>query len=368
MPTFYVDESGFTGQDLLAIDQPIFAMATNDFTRDEAQAIIRSTFPDIGSRELKHARLARSPRHRQGIIELIRIGANDPQRVGVWMAHKEFTMVTMVVERWIEPLAHRTGFNLYKDGGNIAMSNMFYVCLEGYWSAAFRRKVLLHFQRMFRERTQERLAEAEALLRKEMIKVDRARTDVLQYFLPSFAALGLEHLSSLPRHVLDLALPGLALIGGKWRERAAGPWQVVHDNSSNMARQKWLWGALSSPKVAAAHFVGPAGTAIFPMNVNATRFADSSVEPQLQICDIIAGATCAYARSLASRASVDKDQPYREKLGDAGIQKLLLGTIWPSTDVEPEALGTKGWDASPALDWLSEQVGKQVQGSREIES
>ena len=32
MTAYYVDETGFTGEDLLAEDQPIFVQATNDFS------------------------------------------------------------------------------------------------------------------------------------------------------------------------------------------------------------------------------------------------------------------------------------------------------------------------------------------------
>ena len=64
-------------------------------------------------------------------------------------------MTTMVVEWWIEPLAHQGGLNLYKDGGNHALANLLYVCLEGFWSKDFRRNVLIRFQRMFRARTEE---------------------------------------------------------------------------------------------------------------------------------------------------------------------------------------------------------------------
>ena len=40
--------------------------------------------------------------------------AADPSRAGVWIAHKEFALVTLIVDWWIEPLAYHTGFNLYK--------------------------------------------------------------------------------------------------------------------------------------------------------------------------------------------------------------------------------------------------------------
>ena len=353
MLTYYVDETGFTGEDLLAPNQPLFAQSTNNFTSDEAQAIIGATFGGVNAKELKHSRLVRNPRHRDRIIELVRIVASDPTRAGTWISHKEFALVTLIVDWWMEPLANSYGLNLYKDGANIGMANMLFVCLEGFWSKTFRRNLLLHFQRMFRSRTQERFAECKRLVLKEKNKVDSDRAEILRYFWLSFPMLGLPHIRDLPKRVLDLALPGLMFIGHKWRERDEGPWEVVHDQSSNMAKQRWLWDALTSPDVPAAQFHNPGGVAIFPMNVSATRFGDSTEEKQLQICDILAGATSAYLRSLGVQSEKGR---YSDRLSEAGIEKLIMGGLWPSTEVTPEALGTRGWDGNIAVEWISREV------------
>jgi hypothetical protein len=89
------------------------------------------------------------------------------------------------------------------------------------------------------------------------------------------------------------------------------------------------------------------------MNVIQTRFGDSAQEPQLQICDVLAGA-CASVFRFDSRSQRDVD--YRAKLLDAGIEKLILGGLWPSTDVTPESLGRKGWDGNNAIEWMAEQL------------
>lgn len=353
MDEYFIDETGFTGEDLLSPDQPLFVQATNNFSIDDARAIISATFGGIAAQELKYSRLGRNPRHRDRIVELVRVLAGSPDRAGTWIAHKEFALVTLIVDWWVEPLGHRVGLNLYKDGANLAMANMLFVTLEGFWSQGFRRSLLMHFQRMIRARTSERFNECEAFVRNELAKVSADRAEVLRYLWPSFALLGLKHLISLPRPVLDLALPGLVFIGHKWRERQVGPWQVVHDQSSNMAKQKWIWDALSSPGLQAAQFDNPAGASIFPMNVTKTRFGDSVQEKQLQICDVLAGATSAFLRL---RDSDGPDQTYRDKLADAGIEKLFLGGLWPGTDVTPEALGTRGWDGNRTVEWIASQV------------
>jgi hypothetical protein len=89
------------------------------------------------------------------------------------------------------------------------------------------------------------------------------------------------------------------------------------------------------------------------MNVIQTRFGDSAQEKQLQICDILAGACSSFLRF--DRSS-QRDLDYRARLLDAGIENLILGGLWPSTDVTPEGLGRKGWDGNIAIEWMAEQM------------
>lgn len=353
MSVYYVDETGFTGEDLMAADQPIFAQATNNFSPGETKKIIEAVFGNIQAEELKHSRLSRRPQHRVRICELVEIVAKDPQKAGVWIAHKEFALITLIVDWWLEPLAYQNGLNLYKDGANLGMANMLFYTLSGFWSEAFRRNLLLHFQRMIRTRSEERFGECFKFVQKARMTANKDQSEILGYLWPSFVFLGHEHILRLPIRVLDLALPGLIFIGHKWRERSDEEWELVHDQSSNMAKQKWLWDALSSPHLPATQFQNPAGVASFPMNVSATRFGNSVDEPQLQICDILAGAASAYLRGSDAE---DEKREYRDRLAEAGIGGLIMGGLWPSTDVTPEALGMRGWDGSVAIDWIAQHV------------
>src|SRR5262245_12396332 len=183
MQTYYVDETGFTGEDLLADDQPIFAQASNDFSDDETAAIVKDLFSGVKAGELKHKSLYRKPSYQDRIVELIRIARREPQRVATFVTHKEFAMITFIIEWWIEPMAKRTGFNLYEDGDNHAMANYLFICLEGFWDAKFRRKVLLAFQKMFRARSLERFLECRELVRKSLaaVRFDERRYKTLEF-------------------------------------------------------------------------------------------------------------------------------------------------------------------------------------------
>jgi len=175
---------------------------------------------------------------------------------------------------------------------------MLFICLTGFWDEKFRKKILLAFQRMMRARTKERFDECCELVQKTKANVwgEEKRTDVINYLWTPFDALGFGHLATLPDHALDLAFSGLVSIAQRWRSMSEGPFEVVHDRSSNMARQAWLWEKLSAPDLEAANFPGPHGDGIFPLNVIKTTFADSQSEKQIQICDILAGAAAASVR------------------------------------------------------------------------
>ena len=335
-------------------DQLYFVQASNDLSAEETQKIIDDIFKGVKTDELKHRSLSRRPAGQERVVEFVTWAAKNPKRVAVWVAHKEYAMLTFIVEWWIEPLAYKGGLNLYKDGGNQAMANMLFMCLQGFWDEKFRRKVLLAFQIMFRSRTRERYDECEKLIAKTRASVmlDEVRSEIIRYLWVSFSTLGHSHVVGVPPHVLDLALPGLVRLGHKWRAQHEGPWEVVHDRSTNMVKQKWMWDKLSGTDLAPAQFDGPHGVSIFPMNVLTTRFADSIAEKQIQLCDVLAGATAASIR-------LPEDDKYRKKLVDAGILNLIIDTIWPTDAVTPEELGKKGWDGNEALDYISEAIAKK---------
>jgi len=51
-----MDECGYTGQDLLSAEQPIFTMATFRADEEECRALKRKFFADVRADELKLAR------------------------------------------------------------------------------------------------------------------------------------------------------------------------------------------------------------------------------------------------------------------------------------------------------------------------
>ncbi len=177
--------------------------------------------------------------------------------------------------------------------------------------------------------------------------------DVLLFFLGAEAAFGFRHLLTLPERSLDLALSCALETVAHWHDKFEGYLTVVHDQSSVMAREKWLWDALVNPYVPTAEVGYDRRKRRYPLNVESTRFADSKHFLQLQFTDLLAGATAAYARS---HIHPTVKSPYGEELKEAGIVEFVIGGMYPTTDVDPERLETVGENAADHLDFVVDLV------------
>ena len=245
----------------------------------------------------------------------------------------------------------RDGIDLYQDGGNLALCNMIYFCLRAFQSEGFLREHLRRFQRMMMYRTPHSYQEFWRQLYGDYEHADQKTKDILVLFLSGEIHLGYEELSQIPKRALDPAFTTAADTCGYWRKQTTAPLRLIHDNSSSLAKDKWLWELLVSPNLEERTIGPPHRARVYPLNVTRTEFADSRSHLQLQFCDLVAGATAVWCRQfLGERQSED----YVDQLGSAGIQNLKIGSIWPEREVDPEKLGTKG-RSGEAVDFLTEQ-------------
>lgn len=149
----FLDESGFTGQDLFNREQPIFTVASTNLSDAETSQLWQQLFSKTQAPEIKHSTLAKAPGGQRLVVELVSWAVGRPTRFTAYVAHKRFCLLAKLIDLWAEPAMHGDGVDLYESGGNIAFSNMAYFCLEGFESREFLDRHLKNFQRMMRERT-----------------------------------------------------------------------------------------------------------------------------------------------------------------------------------------------------------------------
>jgi hypothetical protein len=121
--TIFLDECGYTGEDLADLDQPVFVVGSHDLSEDEAGVLKQTYFAGVKADELKHSSLQRRAGHQAAVIEFLsHVLPTDRARLS--MAHKQYALVPKIVDLLIEPVMYRDGIDLYDRGGNEALSNV----------------------------------------------------------------------------------------------------------------------------------------------------------------------------------------------------------------------------------------------------
>jgi uncharacterized protein DUF3800 len=149
----FFDESGYTGEDLINKDQPVFVLASTILDDSEAKVIVQDIFKGVQAQELKHSSLKKTFSGQRRLIEFLKVLKQFADKVGTNISHKEYELVCMLVEWWVEPYCHQDGIDLYEKGANIGLSNLIYITLLNVEGKDFLQEHLGNFQKMRKELT-----------------------------------------------------------------------------------------------------------------------------------------------------------------------------------------------------------------------
>jgi hypothetical protein len=326
----FLDESGFTGEDLFNEAQPVFVLASTVLPDSEGRRIQVEVFGGVHSRELKHSALARTPKGRKRVLDFVRVMRASKATAATYVVHKRFCLLAKLVDLWVESAMHDTGFDFYKDGACLAFTNLCYYCLRTFESDLFLRNTIRRFQVMMRERTRRAYDSFWSQLRRKMRTCRDETKELLFYFDLAERILGPPNLLSLPERSLDISVTAAHSTLHHWRSTTDEESEVIHDNSSVMAKEKWIWDAIVAPDVPKKSFRFGDEIVKYPLNVSKTVLEDSANFVQLQLSDVLAGATRAWAGGLIYKASSSQ---YFLELEEAGIREFLIGGVWPTPDV-----------------------------------
>jgi hypothetical protein len=210
---------------------------------------------------------------------------------------------------------------------------------------------LAAFQSMVRLRTPASYVRFWSKLGRDYNHCKKQSRDILDYFFSSERILGPKHLTDLPERSLDICLTSALQVTTHWSAKTIESIEVIHDSSSVMAKEKWMWDAITSPHLPPVKFATAELEGSFPLRITKTSLSDSKECLQLQFADILAGASGAWARSSLD-GPVDRE--YSDELVAAGIAEHLIGGIWPAPNVEAREPKPGSLSASEYIDFVAD--------------
>ena len=346
----FIDECGYTGEDLFNADQPVFTLASIYLPEDVCGELKREYFSKVNARELKHTQLVKSLSQQDMMIRFLREMAKNAESVKFAIVHKKYALISKIVDLLIEPMAYEDGLNFYERGLNIAFSNMLHYMTKIVAGEEFYDKMLLAFQVMMRDRT----AEAYNTFFELFLENDFPENldDLYVSLKVCHLRYGIRVLGSIPKNSLEIAFSEAFNLVAEWSKSISGNIQLVHDQSSEMAKKKQLWDRALHPNIPPKVVGYDTRKMVFPIRVEKTDFIDSKDSAGLQLADVLAGAMTKCMKWIIEGQQT-KDAYAREL--SAFLPESFGGhMLWPTPHVTPEELGTIGDDAADPIEHFIE--------------
>jgi Protein of unknown function (DUF3800) len=363
MVEIYLDESGYTGDDLLDAAQPVFTLATHALSEGECKLLRDAHFGRLQVDELKHANLQRRGANQRLLVEFVKALVPYADRIKLGLAHKKYALTLKLIDLGVEPHLHRAGFDIYRTDFFKTFGNLVYFVLQAGELDTLGR-ILPKFQSLVRRRSQEALVE---LGRSVQLRTGiDAHDSVLDDLEAALSGLRFTDITSLPPAALDLSLTGAIQLMHEWRSSGFSEISIIHDRSSNMAKQKLLWDAVVSPEAPRA-IVGYGDKPVeFPIGVVSTSFVDSKTSSAIQIADLLSGALARWAKWFANgRPDGDTYAAALDPVFNGFCLPSFAWIVWPVPQFTPEQTSS---DMGDYLEYVTSRFAAASKASHGVES
>jgi hypothetical protein len=110
----FLDETGYSGPNLLDDQQPLFTLATLGLDEVECKRLKQQHFGRAKMSELKHSTLARRPSGQRMVLAFLDDLLSRKGAFRFYMVHKRFALTRKFVDHVIEPAFDARGLNLYQ--------------------------------------------------------------------------------------------------------------------------------------------------------------------------------------------------------------------------------------------------------------
>ncbi len=350
MECFRIDESGYTGHDLLNPEQRFQGATAIAIDDDEAKRLIRKHFPKLRADELKYRALARRPANHPRLMALQR-DVLTQHRCVTYVCDKRYLLLLMFMDYAVEPFYYERGMDFYEDGQNYSLASLLHVTGPTVLGAGALDRLLASFQRAVKEKSSEALADL----------ITAARASRWQELpealgpLAQFAAPECLQAIATPGVTTDAAFVVLQSLVSRMEAIADGPYRVEHDQSKNLLTYHDLLERYIRHEDAITFRQSEIASITFPLKLQSVTQVDSKSSPAVQLADVMIGAAIEAANTLTGqRAGALNAREVMALYADHQLIHML-----PSIDFEEQKRFRQGTQAAQVIDYFAENFRKR---------
>jgi hypothetical protein len=342
MECFRVDESGYTGFDLLNTEQRFQGASAIAITDDDALRLIKEYFPRLQAAELKYRSVARRPGNRERLLALQRDLLQHYKCV-TYVCLKRYVHWLMFIDYAVEPYYHERNYDFYEDGRNYAMASLLHFAGESLLGA----KECAHLEAAFQHAVHVKTPASLNYL------VEAARATNYQSLPEVMSPLVLATPSCLGAIATegvntDAAFVVLQSLINRLEVIADGPYWIEHDRSHNLLRYHELLQQFIGHAQPAEFRHSKEAHFKFPLKLNAVTQVDSKASPAVQLADVLIGAAIDAANALLDEETKEEGLAVLEQYAHDQLISML-----PSLDFEEQKRFRKGTQAGEMINYFS---------------
>lgn len=344
MECFRIDESGYTGFDLLNAEQRFQGAAAIAISDQEASKLIREYFPNLQAPELKYRSLSRRSANYPRLLSLQRdLLAN--YKCVTYVCDKRFLLVLMFLDYAVEPFYYKRGIDFYADGQNYAMGSLLSVAGPSLLGQAAFERLLASFQLAVKEKTFEALQALVSATRQTKWKALPEALGPLAYYsapecLSAIATPGVD---------TDAALVVLQSLISRMEVMADGPYSVEHDQSKNLLKYHNLLQRFIDHDYEIEFRQTQITRIKFPLKLAEVGQVDSKTSPAVQLADVMIGLAIDAVTKLAGlRSGGLNPEPVISMYADNQLINMI-----PSIDFEEQRRFRKGTQATEVINYFA---------------
>lgn len=344
MECFRIDESGYTGFDLLNAEQRFQGATAVAISDEDAARLIKEHFPKLQASELKYRSLARRPGNYPRLLGLQRDILTNYKCV-TYVCDKRYLLSLMFLDYAVEPFYYERGLNFYEDGQNYGMASLLYTVGPMLLGKAAFDGLQAAFQRAVKEKTPQTLNDLVVAARKtKWQELPEVLGPLAEYAAPEC----LEAIAT-PGVSTDAAFVVLQSLVSRMEEMALGPYHVEHDQSKNLLTYHELLQRYIKHDKDIEFRQSEIARIKFPLKLASVTQVDSKTSPAVQLADVMIGAAIEATNKLTGQRAAGPDA--EAVMGLYADHQFIH--MMPSIDFEEQRRFRQGTQAAELIDYFA---------------
>ncbi len=343
MNKFFIDESGYTGYDLLNHQQPFQGASSIRIDEETAKNLIDEYLPNNKANELKHKKLSRRKSNWSALLQIQYALLKDYKGL-TYVGDKKYLLTLMFLDSCVEPFFYDHGMNFYEAGHNYSLASLIYYTAPNFWGAENYQELLYLFQHAVRMKSN---VAVQALIEKARSLKGNELSEHLHPL--SLGYRGCINEITNPKSTTDAAFVVLLSLISRIEKYTASEYEIVHDTSDNLRKYNELIHWFISVDDVRTFKQTRITELSFPLKLSVVSQQDSRHSHALQLADILVGAAIEF--TMAQSGLVDKtdyNQAVVELYEDDNIIHML-----PNLNFEENLKFRSGSQADELIEFIS---------------